>query len=85
MRSARFKTGPTEHLGELTGKAETLNFTQRKVCEANQHPELMNNGETEQSRFSGASERRGIEVIHTARKHRVCESTFSFRVRDVLL
>ncbi|EDL97276.1 rCG60996 [Rattus norvegicus] len=36
MRSARFKTEPTEHLGELRGRAETLNFTQRKVREANQ-------------------------------------------------
>jgi hypothetical protein len=41
VRSAQFKTGPTEHLRELTGKAETLNFIQRKLCEANS--ELMNN------------------------------------------
>lgn len=46
VRSIRFKAGPTEHLGELTGKAETFNFTQRRWCEANQWFYILNSGTT---------------------------------------
>lgn len=59
--SAPFKTGPTEHLGELTGKAKTLNFTQRKLCEAIQWFYILNSGttnnrETEQSHSRAVGE-----------------------------
>lgn len=65
MRSARFKTEPIEFLGELTGKAESLNFTQRKVCEANQWSYILNSllrgeGKTRDQGYTHGTQRQGV-------------------------